>query len=226
MSQNASEKTAIMCSQNNMADASFSAWPRRLVTAPEDIKITKIDQHWRLNKFFFSRLCWLATQPYQIIYAYLKLETNELGWFVPGKILTWNLEPALENTTQLVDLALEKRTDTPSSYQGSFWGFIENSVLKKFKSWFWYINIVLKFFWEKKKKTNSHNPTTSSLIVLFLKIISSLRFWKKPGSIVLWFCWNQWFFISSNNNTTLVDALPDAIPLKAGSGKPTVHFRI
>ncbi len=53
MSQNASEKTAIMCSQNNMADASFSAWPRRLVTAPEDIKITKIDQHRRLNKFFF-----------------------------------------------------------------------------------------------------------------------------------------------------------------------------
>jgi len=36
-----------------MADASFSAWPRRLVTAPEDIKITKIDQHRRWNNLFF-----------------------------------------------------------------------------------------------------------------------------------------------------------------------------
>jgi hypothetical protein len=49
----------------------------------------------------------------------LKLETSELGWFVPGKIVTWILEPALENTTQLVDLALETWTETPSSYHGS-----------------------------------------------------------------------------------------------------------
>jgi hypothetical protein len=176
MSQNASEKTAIMCSQNNMADASFSAWPPEVGHSSWR---HQNHQNWsapEIEQIFFSRLCWLATEPYQIIYAYLKLDTSELGWFVPGKILTWILEPALENTTQLVDLALETRTDTPSSYQGSFWGFIENSVLKKFKSWFWYINIVLKFFWGKKKKKNSHNPTTSSLIVLFLKTISSLRF--------------------------------------------------
>lgn len=109
---------------------------------------------------------------------------------------------------------------------GQFLGFIKNSVLKKFKSWFWYINIFLNFFWKKRKRKTAIRPTTSSLIVLFLETISSLRFWKKPGSMVLWFCWNRWFFISSNNNTTLVDALPDAIPLKAGSAKPIVHFRI
>lgn len=86
MSQNASEITAIMCSQNNMADASFSAWPRRLVTAPEDIKITKIDQHRRLNNFFQIMLIGKRTISNHI--CYLKLETSKLGWFVPGKILT------------------------------------------------------------------------------------------------------------------------------------------
>jgi hypothetical protein len=68
---------------------------------------------------------------------------------------------------------------------GQFLGFIENLVLKKFKSWFWYINIVLKFFWKKERRKTAIRPTTSSLIVLFLKTISSLRFWKKPGSAVL-----------------------------------------
>jgi DNA-binding LacI/PurR family transcriptional regulator len=86
MSQNASEITAIMCSQNNMADASFSAWPRRLVTAPEDIKITKIDQHQRLNNFFFPFM--LIGNSISNHICYLKLETSELGWFVPGKIVT------------------------------------------------------------------------------------------------------------------------------------------
>jgi len=105
---------------------------------------------------FFFQIMLIGNRTISNHICYMKLETSELGWFVPGKILTWILEPALENTTQLVDLALETRTDTPSSYQGSFWGFIEHSVLKKFKSWFWYINIVLKFFWEKKKKKNSH----------------------------------------------------------------------
>jgi hypothetical protein len=84
MSQNASEITAIMCSQNNMADASFSAWPRRLVTAPEDSKITKIDQLQRLNNFFQIMLIWQQNH----IKSYILLETGELGWFVPGKILT------------------------------------------------------------------------------------------------------------------------------------------
>jgi hypothetical protein len=42
MSQNASEKTPRICSQNNIAEASFSAWPLRLVKAPVNVDTMKI----------------------------------------------------------------------------------------------------------------------------------------------------------------------------------------
>ncbi len=42
MSQNASEKTPRICSQNNIAEASFSAWPLRFVKAPVNMDTMKI----------------------------------------------------------------------------------------------------------------------------------------------------------------------------------------
>jgi hypothetical protein len=39
MSQNASEKTPRICSQNNIAEASFSAWPLRFVKAPASMEL-------------------------------------------------------------------------------------------------------------------------------------------------------------------------------------------
>jgi hypothetical protein len=42
MSQNASEKTPRICSQNNIAEASFSAWPLRFVKAPVNVDTMKI----------------------------------------------------------------------------------------------------------------------------------------------------------------------------------------
>jgi len=52
---------------------------------------------------------------------------------------------------------------------GQFLGFIKNLVLKKFKSWFWYINIVLKFFWKKERRKTAIRPNHQFIDCSFLE---------------------------------------------------------